>query len=161
MADYNQIFEKITEKSDDGLIGMVAYSLYKTNKRQWILDYIEEHNSAPDKDARAIYELAQTSNQIDMYLTEAGNLLGEFYSEILQENLPEIKEEIEANGITSILDSGLKEVRASIKPTLKYEISIAILGAFSYSMVLLVFYLVIRLLGFDFADILMIQNPPT
>jgi len=161
MANYNKIFDKIMEESKDGLIGMVAYSLYKSNKKQWILDYQKENNTSPDRSARDVFELAQTSNQIEMYITEAGNMLAEFYSELLEDNLPSIKSEIETTGITSIIANGLKEIETSIKPKLSYQIGIAVLGAFTYSMVLLVLYLVIINMGFDLANVLILSNPTT
>lgn len=152
MEDYNKIYEKIMGAAENGLVGMIAYSRYKANKRQWIIDYKGVYEGQqPDERAYHTFELAQTDNQVAMYITDAETMLGEFYSQLLRDNYSDIKEGIESEGIMAIVDKGIKELKSAVKPSYLYDIWMSFLGAFAYSFVLLIILLSIRYLGVDLA----------
>lgn len=46
--DYNTAFEKLVRDESD-LEGLVAYALYKQHKRDWVVEYLNEHSQHPDK----------------------------------------------------------------------------------------------------------------
>lgn len=152
MGDYNHVFEKLIKAAESELVALVAYGYYKKNKREWILSKIKADKKPPTAAQLKVYVSGiSTDGQLELLLGEAESSLGEFYSNILDEELPEIQKEIESEGIMSILDTKLSELRNDLKPSLVSEIKTSIIGGFAYSVVLVMLYLIIRIFGIDLA----------
>jgi hypothetical protein len=81
--DYNQIFEQLVE--DDGnLIGLIAYGLYKNEKRKEIIK-IKETGKNPTK--RQINRIESVlSNQLELFTEQANDLLDATFELIILEN---------------------------------------------------------------------------
>jgi hypothetical protein len=44
--NYNTVYEKIVQRDDD-LVGLIAYALYKQNKRDWLIQQRQRKSKEP------------------------------------------------------------------------------------------------------------------
>ena len=61
---YSEIYEKLVQSDDDDLVGLIAYSLYKQSKRQWLIAHEQKHGQRPTDDEERIFVSAFTSNEL-------------------------------------------------------------------------------------------------
>lgn len=75
---YNFIYSKLVSSEDD-IEGMIAYSIYKRHKIEFITNYKEQHDgTAPsDKDLESFIISSTTDSQLEKYKECAGSLLSE------------------------------------------------------------------------------------
>ena len=73
---YNFIYSKLVSSEDD-VEGMLAYSIYKCHKIEFITNYKEQHGgTAPtDKDMESFFISSTTDSQLEKYKERAGTLL--------------------------------------------------------------------------------------
>jgi len=56
----NPVFAKLVEAEDD-TVGLLAYALYKQNKRDWFVSFFEEHNREATEGEVEAYHLGERS----------------------------------------------------------------------------------------------------
>ncbi len=86
---YSFIFSSIVQNDND-FVGMVAYTLYKRQKIEWIAQFIKDHNNTHPTDAEVEDGFAKFSNmpsQINAYREQAVDLLDAFLDEALYEQV--------------------------------------------------------------------------
>lgn len=65
--DQNEIFTKLVS-GDDDIIGLVAYSLYKQNKIEWMRSFEDRRGRAPNDDEFAAYIIGEnTPRRVSTY----------------------------------------------------------------------------------------------
>lgn len=104
---HNDIFEKFVDpEADDGALtvaGMIAYGLYKKDKRQWIIRFCSEKGRAPTPEEMADYRLGWNDTRLDNSRNTAQAVLGEFSSYVLLQERPKIiKEALRGRTVESI-----------------------------------------------------------
>ncbi|MGL4727845.1 MAG: hypothetical protein ACRCWO_03725 [Bosea sp. (in: a-proteobacteria)] len=78
--DRNPIFSQLV-KSDEDVIGLVAYALYKQSKRDWMIAFGNAHKRAPNEaELRAFIVGERTDRRIVTYRRLAEDVLGHFHS---------------------------------------------------------------------------------
>lgn len=90
--NYNFIYSKLVEDEDD-FVGQIAYSLYKQDK----IDHIEQYFEAQGKeigeeDLKQFHEMSCKPVLLEAYRIKAENILQDFISDTLEENIQEIEE---------------------------------------------------------------------
>lgn len=71
----NQVYEHLVE-GDDDVIGLVAYALYKQDKRDWLATWRRQHSSEPTDDQIDAFIATQMSfGQRDRYRVAARQVL--------------------------------------------------------------------------------------
>lgn len=91
--DYNPVFEQLVDEADDGestLVGLVAYGLYKSAKREWILSHIDENGEPPSADDLLKYAKMQTDTALNGYRAQANEILASFADSFMQAERPRI-----------------------------------------------------------------------
>ena len=125
---HNPIFTKLVVDSDDKLLGMVAYGIYKTSKREWIQVFTEEQGRPPTTAELTAY--AGTWNATDA----ATSALAEFASGAIDEARPAIlKDALKGDALRSVL--------------------LNMLSALLYTLGLIVVVVVLRKAGVDLLSI--------
>lgn len=94
---YNPVYEKLVGP-EASLVGLVAYGLYKTAKREWV----EQHKPAPAEIGR--YHTTVTQTQLSVYRAEAEARLAAYADSILESATPSIQKR-------ALDDAVLAEVR--------------------------------------------------
>lgn len=101
---YNFIYEIIVENEDD-IVGHIAYSLYKTDKIDWVKNFKESNKKDPDeKDIEKFHNIVSTTKSIERYRMTADHILINFLGLALDENITDIEKSIRDNYQQSIKD---------------------------------------------------------
>lgn len=96
----HQTFTKLV-RNDDDLVGMIAYTIYKKEKLNWIEQYKVKTNNEPD------YATVQSQFNIDTdsdskiqgYHRRAENTLNEFLNELVADEIEQYKSQIRDDAI--------------------------------------------------------------
>jgi hypothetical protein len=92
-SDYNPVFETLVDKAAEGqdtIIGIVAYSLYKLAKREWISEFREANGRSPSADEIRNYHKAWTPSLLEGKKAEATQIIASFSEDIVEKAKPEI-----------------------------------------------------------------------
>lgn len=114
---YNFIYSKLVSSEDD-IEGMIAYSIYKRHKIEFITNYKEQHegNAPSDKDMESFFISSTTDSQLEKYKERAGSLLSEtvvsmagdqidhYEDEMLRDYEKHIKKCLPSSGKTILLN---------------------------------------------------------
>lgn len=94
--DYNTVFEKLVAEADADkqLVGLVAYGLYKISKREWVMQFREEHDGRKptDEDQKA-YARSLTSTILDGYRSQANEVVAGYANAVVESERPRIYKE--------------------------------------------------------------------
>lgn len=93
---YNFIFEALV-KSDNDLVGMVAYTLYKRQKIEWIEKFRAEHaNTDPTEEEleAGFSKFTNMPSQHQVYREQAVQVLDRFLDQALYDKLNEYQREL-------------------------------------------------------------------
>ena len=101
---HNPIFTKLVVESDDKLLGMVAYGIYKTSKREWIQSVQGTQGRGPTPEELSAYAATWTPQLILNATDAATSALAEFASGAIDEARPNIlKDALKGNAVRSVL----------------------------------------------------------
>lgn len=112
---YNFIYNKLVKDNDD-VAGILAYSVYKRQK----IEFIKEN---AEKDLPVFRSLSNSSEQLDFYKNEAAKILQVFAQTYLEEDLGEREEYFKEK---------LKVEVAAIKPKFITGVYQGILGSYGF-----------------------------
>ena len=112
--DYNSIFERIAIDDND-VVGLVAYGLYKSAKRDWILKHRERNGRRPDGQQLAYYHDAFVDTDIDRFRIDAKNRLIGFAEVIVDARTPEIEARVRSEGIEAAKAAIILEIGSRTK----------------------------------------------
>jgi hypothetical protein len=105
----NRVYDHLVE-GDDDVIGLITYSLYKKDKRDWIIRWREQHGTEPAPDQVEAFVAAQmTFAQRDRYRSAARQVLDAYASVAVEMEKPLIVRE----GIAGRVDEAVKKVESS------------------------------------------------
>lgn len=136
---YNPVFEKLVDGSENdsssGLVGIVAYSLYKIAKREWMTEFTADNSRKPNDIELDQYINSWTDSRLAGVRTEANQLLAGFASYVVDQERPKI-----------------------VKETLQHrsflrEAGVACAGAFFYTFLLILFALFLKVVDIDVISI--------
>ena len=109
MPPRNLVYDHLVE-GDDDVIGLITYSLYKKDKRDWIIAWRNQHGTDPSPDQVEAFVAAQmTFAQRDRYRTAARQVLDAYASVAVEMEKPLIVRE----GIAGRVDDAVKRVESS------------------------------------------------
>lgn len=80
MADgsYNYIYKELVESEDD-ILGIIAYSLYKRQKIEYIRNFKDKTGNNPaDKDLVPFHDVSNSASQLESYRNQASQLAQNF-----------------------------------------------------------------------------------
>lgn len=80
--DYNNIFEKLV--TNDSPVGLIAYSLYKKQKREEIIKRKKNGHDLSVKEIKSIESVL--SNQLGLFKEQANKLLDETFETLIKKN---------------------------------------------------------------------------
>lgn len=99
---YNYIYKKLVNSEDD-LIGLIAYGIYKKHKIEFIEQIQEENKREPtDEECSSFFISSTTDSQIIKYRNDASSLLSEVVANTTAEELDRYESEMLASYESSI-----------------------------------------------------------
>ena len=139
---YNDIFEKLVDRSDDAIRGYVAYGIYKQAKREWIQAFEAAHGGVgPTAEQTEAYVATWTPQLVKNATDAAESSLAEFAASAIADARPGIVEE-------ALKGDGLKSVLLSM------------LAAFLYTLALIGLVILLKLAGVDLLSLLQAVSAP-
>ncbi|MHC2088675.1 hypothetical protein [Methylobacterium sp. CM6244] len=116
--EYNTVFERIMARTigENGVapvVACVAYSLYKTEKRDWIVQRRQLLGRRARPDEIEHYVSGVTELRIESLFTQARELINSFASDVLESSKTEINDEIYRRQFGAIHDQLSSSVRVS------------------------------------------------
>src|SRR5687768_11606395 len=95
----NRVYEHLVE-GDDDVIGLIAYSLYKHDKRQWLMTWRAQHGAEATADQIEAFVNGQmTSGQRERYRTAARQVLDSYALVAVDMEKPQITREAVAGRV--------------------------------------------------------------
>ena len=132
---YNFIYNELVEDDND-IVGHIAYSLYKSDKIDFIEDYKNKNhgNEPTEDDLRRFHEVCCIPSNIERYKMQAVSILQQFMSDTLASTTKQIEEDYKNSQ-----DKHLVEIISPIKPKVWYGIWQSIVGAFIFAVIVAAF----------------------
>lgn len=94
IAKKSPIFDLLLGDDGDDVEKLVAYALYKKHKRDWCSQFENEHGRTPNDDEKIAFAKGLSiPSQLDRYLKDAQDALGEYAGYMIDEAEPEIARE--------------------------------------------------------------------
>lgn len=108
---YNFIYEKLVSAPDD-IVGMIAYSLYKKEKVEYVRSFTKQYGRAPeDQDLQSFHVSSNTQARLSGYGVEAKEIAREFLEIALEEKVEEIESQLLADYQLTQIGSDLRQLR--------------------------------------------------
>jgi hypothetical protein len=110
-SDVNRAYEQLVS-GDDDLIGLIAYALYKKDKRDFYIGWLEQHGSAPQPDhVKAFTASVLTLGQQLRYRTAARDMIDAYAKTVSDAEKPLI----ERGAVTERFEQAARKVEESIR----------------------------------------------
>lgn len=94
---YNFIYEQLV-KSEDDLVGLVAYAIYKKHKIEFITRMKEEEGRDPTEDeCKIFFKASTTESQLAKYRNDAQSILSDVVANTTNEELERYEREMLAD----------------------------------------------------------------
>jgi hypothetical protein len=95
--NYNFIYEKLV-KSEDDLVGLIAYAIYKKHKIEFITRIKEEEGREPSQEeCTAFFKASTTDSQLTKYINDATSILSDVVANTTNEELERYEREMLAD----------------------------------------------------------------
>jgi hypothetical protein len=137
----------LVQPDGDDLVGLIAYSLYKQSKRDWLIDHEQKHGRRPTDDEVRIFVSAFTANELKRLREQASNMLSAYASYVIEQASPGLIEQARKDHLIALVDDRLGEMRAQGRWW--RQMIAGAMSAFAYSVLLLLLLVIIRLVGVD------------
>lgn len=133
---YNFIYRKlVTDKND--VLGIIAYSIYKRQKIEFIKNFETQNNRPPDdNDLRHFINISNSDSQLELYKNQALELTQNFLNETIAEDIA--KRELEFDSrvkaeLSKVKNSFISGVLQSLVGSIFFVIFVGLLVFFSWS----------------------------
>lgn len=110
---FNKIFQRLVRDPDD-LVGLVAYGIYKQEKRDWIIRHRNEYSRRPSDDEVRSFNSHYSDMALERFRNEAESMMIDFAEVVVESRAPEIERQAVASGINS-LKVAISEASDTIK----------------------------------------------
>jgi hypothetical protein len=146
--EYNRVYEHLVEAEDD-VIGLVAYSIYKQDKRDFLIEWRRRHGGSPAADQLNVFTVGVlTPGQQQRYRSTARNILDAYAKTAVEAERPLIQR----SAITERIESAARAVERSARWYRQVPAGIA--SALIYTLLLIAILLILRYAGVDLVGIL-------
>ena len=155
---YNRVYETLVKDEFD-LVGFIAYSYYKQEKRKQIIDIITKEDRNPNQKEYNLIESLLTQH-IDLYRKKAEEILNgtiehimvteksilyekyfkSYEYKLLEDKLNTIQDNTNNDNLKSKLDTAIINTKRKYVP---FEILMGILGNFFWAVVLILFWVIL------------------
>ena len=111
LNEHNRAYEQLVS-GDDDLIGLIAYSLYKKDKRDFYIGWTEQHGGPPQADhVRAFTATVLTLGQQLRYRTAARDMIDAYAKTVADAEKPLI----EKGAVTERFEEAARKVEESTR----------------------------------------------
>ncbi len=150
---YNFIYEQLVQGEDD-VIGHIAYSLYKSDKIQYIEKFKAEHNGCDleEEDLKSFHDVSTLESSIQRYRNTALDILQDFSNYVISDQVEQIEADFEEH---------LRRVVKPLKTKWWEAIVQSVIGAFVFAVIVAAMAFVIQYKGVEFKIVIPPQSNTT
>lgn len=135
----NDMYDAFTNNSESEVLALIAYGLYKREKREWMDRFCEERGRRPTEDDLNDFYINWNPAHIELVKNGANSILAAFAEEAISQEEPEIlRKALSGNFAKSIISSIFANV--------------------IYTLILIFFALILVFSGVDVANIFHAAN---
>lgn len=141
MTEYNRIYDRLVGDlgSHPDTTGIIAYGIYKQSTREWAQNIRSTENRKPNEAELQQYVASWTEIRLQGALDHAEQILGRFAEEVVANERPHIeKRALEGRFWGGVFQSTI--------------------GAFCYSIILLLLFLITTVLGVDLVNVFRVAS---
>lgn len=135
--NYNFVYEKLVDDEND-ILGILAYSIYKRQKIEFLKNFHKENNRDPDQDEMASFQkLSVSDSQLEFYKNQSFVLVNAFLDEALEEDLNEREIDFSArvhSEVSQLKGNFLTGVFQSLIGSVLFVFFVGIIVFFSWSL---------------------------
>lgn len=129
---YNYIYGKLVSDPED-VIGLLAYSIYKQHKIEFIEDFKKKKGSAPtDADIENFIMSSVTQSQLEKYRESANTILSETVADAVQDEMGRMSLDFQ-----NVIEPVVKKHSSSWFKT----VLLNVIGSFVFSIILVIIFL--------------------
>lgn len=142
-VDHNPLFAgfvSLDSRNTEMLRGMVAYCLYKTNKREWATEHFQRTGRKPSEAELDAFTQTWTPSRRAGALKEADAVLADFTGEVIEDNAPQIREE-------------------ALRGTFPKAVGTSMFAAFLYTLLLIGAVVILKFAGIDILSLVASIDP--
>lgn len=143
-SKYNFIYSKLVSSEDD-VIGLIAYGIYKKHKIEFITKIKEEQHREPtEEECGSFFASSTTESQLNNYRIQAETMLSEMVGNIANEELRRYEDDMLRNykrEITSCLNEMTSKFPSNAK-TFGLSIAAGFVSAFLFAVIAGLFYFI-------------------
>lgn len=118
---FNTIFKRLVSGPDD-LVGMVAYGIYKQEKRDWIIRFQTEKGRRPNEAEVWAFNEHFSETALARLRSEAESMLIAFAESVVESRTPDIAKGIMASGMED-LSKAIEQSTTDVKGYVKAQTS--------------------------------------
>lgn len=82
---HNTLYERLVDEDENTVLGYVAYGLYKSAKREWLIDFKATNRRDPTAEEVAAYVSAYTDQTLSAFRNQAAGVLAAFAEEAVED----------------------------------------------------------------------------
>lgn len=133
MINQHQTFSRLVE-SDNDIIGMIAYTLYKQEKIAWIEAFTLRHGVNPtDEDIKNYFNiLTDTDDKLGAYRQRAETIMQKTINEVVATDLElyrtEVKNDVLYEKVSSLKKNFWQEIGSNVLVSLISAVILALIG---------------------------------
>ena len=145
---YNTIYESLVQDDTD-IVGLIAYSLYKNDKREQIIGFQNRNNGRnPNRTQLNQIELV-LANQLDYYTNKANQLLDTTVEELIVSNKDVIYSTHFRSREFESLENKIQEVKNDTSKSIWAELKIEVLGNLAWLIIIILATVIIYFVNDD------------
>lgn len=110
---FSTLFQRLVTGSDD-LVGMVAYGIYKQEKRDWIIRFRQQHQKRPTDSEVEAFNDHYSDAALQRFRSEAESMMLDFAEVIVDSRAPEIKKRARVEGFEKV-ETAITAAAADVK----------------------------------------------
>lgn len=137
-VDYNKVYSSLVQDDAD-IVGLIAYGLYKNDKRQQIINFkAKNDNRNPNKNQKEQIE-SVLSARLEYYQEKANQLLDTTVEQLITENKDTIYTTYFKSHEYSLLENKINGIVKNTKPkSLLSELKVEVLGNLAWLIILVI-----------------------
>lgn len=134
---YNFIYSKLVADKDD-VLGIIAYSIYKRQKIEFIKDFESRTGTSPTElDMQNFIEISNSPFQLEFYKNQSFQLMQNFLEQTLAEDVEKIEQEFDSRvhaELSKVKSSFMTGVFQSLVGSILFVLFLGIVVFFTWSL---------------------------
>lgn len=145
---YNTVYESLVQDDAD-IVGLIAYSLYKHDKREQIVGSMTKNGGRRPNKTQLTHIESVLANQLDYYTEKANQLLDTTVEQLITSNKDEIYVAHFRSLQFELLETQIKDIKKDTSKSIWAELKIEVLGNLAWLLIIIFITIIAYFLNDD------------